>query len=124
MSVLNVTPMIAVADIDATSGVLCDCLGSEQSFRVEGYAYMRHAAGGIRVIEAPEEADMDDPARQVIVSIDTDDVDAYVVRPRAALEDLPEGRMCPPFDQPYQQREFLAIHGPVLFMADQDVRPR
>ncbi len=124
MTVLNVTPMIAVADIDAACVFLKDCLGFETGFRGEGYAWCHRDRGAIRVINAPPDADMDDPARQHIVYIDVDDVDQFYEQHRAALHALPAGHFRAPFDQPYAQRELHAIHGPFLFMVGQDIRER
>jgi catechol 2,3-dioxygenase-like lactoylglutathione lyase family enzyme len=124
MTVLNVTPMLAVADIDAACDFLRDCLGFDTSFRMEGYAWCHRDRGAIRLIEAEPGADMDDPARQHIVYIDVDDVDAFYKEHSAALDELPAGRFRAPFDQPYDQRELHAIHGPFLFMVGQDIRKR
>lgn len=123
MAVLNVTPMLAVADIDAAADFLQRCLGFRLTFRAESYAYLRQGAGGIRLIGAPPGADMDDPARQMIVYVDVDNVDAHWQTHRDALTELAPGRVRPPFDQPYRQREYHAIHGPFLFMVGQDIRP-
>ena len=122
--VLGVTPMLAVADIDAACRFLSDCLGFDTSHRMEGYAFCHRDGGAIRLIRAEPGADMDDPARQHIVYIDTDDVDAFHANHRAALEALPDGHFRPPFDQPHAQRELHAIHGPFLFMVGQDIRGR
>ena len=122
--VLNVTPMIAVADIDAACAFLRDCLGFDTSFRMEGYAHCYRDSGAVRVIEAGPGADMDDPARQHIVYVDVDDVDAFYREHRAALDALPKGHFRAPFDQDYDQRELHAIHGPFLFMVGQDIRDR
>ncbi|MEE3361144.1 MAG: VOC family protein [Pseudomonadota bacterium] len=121
MAVLNVTPMLAVADIDAAAKFLIDCLGFDLGVRMEGYAYMRSGNGGIRLIEAEPGCDMDDPARQHIVYIDVDDVDALYAAHQSAIEALPETHFRAPFNQPYNQREFHLIHGPFLFMVGQDL---
>ena len=122
MTVLNVTPMLAVANVDAACTFLRDCLGFETGFRQDNYAWCHRDGGAIRLIEAPSDADMNDPARQHIVYIDVDNVDDHYERHRAALDALPEGHFRAPFDQPYAQREFHAIHGPFLFMVGQDIR--
>ncbi|MDH3264677.1 MAG: VOC family protein, partial [Paracoccaceae bacterium] len=86
MAVSNVTPMLAVSDIDAACRFMSECLGFETRVRMEGYAYCASGAGAVRFIQAPPKADMDDPARQVTVYIDVDDVDALCAAHRAALE--------------------------------------
>ena len=124
MRLLGITPMLAVADISAAESFLAECLGFETTFRQDNYAFCRRAGGAIRLILAEPDADMDDPARQHIVYLDTDDVDGYFEAHREALEKLPEGHFRPPFDQPYMQREMHIIHGPFLFMVGQDIRDR
>jgi len=114
MTVRNVTPMLAVADIDQACAFLRDCLGFDVSFRMEGYAFCHRENGAVRLINAEPGADMDDPARQHIVYIDVDDADAFYDAHRSALDALPEGHFRAPFDQPYNQRELHAIHGPFL----------
>ena len=121
MTVRNVTPMLAVADIDAARAFLRDCLGFDVSFTMEGYAYCHRGNGAIRLINAEPGADMTDPARQHIVYIDVDDADAVYTEHKAALDALPDGYIRPPFDQPYNQREFHAIHGPFLFMVGHEI---
>ncbi len=122
--VLNVTPMIAVADIDAACEFLRDCLGFEVGFRMEGYAWCHRGDGAIRLLNADPNADMDDPARQHIIYSTVDDVDAFYDEHRAALDALPSGHFRAPFVRPYNQREFHAIHGPFLFMVGQDIRDK
>lgn len=116
MAVRNVTPMLAVADIDATRAFLRDCLGFDVSFTMEGYAFCHRDRGAIRLIEAPRDEDCHREAQQQIVYIDVDDVDAFYAEHKTALEALPERHFRAPFDQEYGQRELHAIHGPFLFM--------
>lgn len=124
MTVLDVTPMLAVSDVDAACDFLRDCLGFETGFRSVNYAWCHRDNGAIRLIEAEPGANMDDPARQHIVYIDVDDVDSFYAQHRTALDALPNGHFRAPFDQPYEQRELHAIHGPFLFMVGQDIRER
>ena len=57
--------------------------------------------------------------------IDVDDVDGLYESLKSGLADLPEGRVRPPFDQPYLQREFHVLDedGTLVFFG-QDIRPR
>lgn len=121
MTVRNVTPMLAVADIDAARAFLRDCLGFDVSFTMEGYAFCHREGGAIRLINAEPGADMDDPARQHIVYVDVDNVDAFYADHKDALDALPQGHFRAPFNQDYGQRELHAIHGPFLFMVGQDI---
>ncbi len=57
--------------------------------------------------------------------IDVDGIDELFESLHPGLANLPEGRVRPPFDQPYQQREFHVIDedGTLVFFG-QDIRPR
>ena len=121
MSVQDATSMIAVSDIDAACAFMRDCLGFETTHRSPGHAYCKRGGGAVRFLQAPKDADMDDPARQTTVYIDVEDTDAEFETYRGALEKLPKGKMRPPFDQPYGQREFHAIHEAILIMVGQRI---
>lgn len=120
--ILNVTPMLAVADIDASVAFVRDTLGFRVGWQDEGYAYLFRDSGAIRFVQAPPGTDMDDPARQVSVYVDVADVDAFYAENRAALDALPEGLFRAPFDQAYGQRELHVIHGPILFFFGQTIK--
>ena len=113
----DATAMLPVADIDAACAFMRDCLGFETTFRSDGHAYCESGDGAVRFINAPSDADMDDPARQLVVYLDCDDVDALWAKHSTAIMELPESHRRAPFDRPYGQREFHLIHGPFLFMA-------
>lgn len=119
--VYTVTPMLAVADIDAARNFLRDSLGFDVSYREDGYAYCHRGRGAVRLINAAPDADMEDAARQHSVHIDVDDVDAFYDAHREALEALPDGHFRVPINQTYGQCELHAIHGPFLFMVGQDM---
>lgn len=121
MTVLSVSPMLAVRDIDAACHFMETCLGFETAVRIEGYAFCHSDGVSVRFINAAEDADMDDSARQVAIYIDVDDVDTLYWRHKRALDALPEGQFRPPFDQDYGQREFHVIHGPFLFLVGQSL---
>jgi hypothetical protein len=69
----------------------------------------------VQLIRAPADADMNDPARQRVVHLDCDDVDALWQAHEAAIPALPENHRRAPFDRDCGQREFHLIHGPFLF---------
>lgn len=117
----NATAMLPVVDIDAACAFMRDCLGFETTFRVQGHAYCESGQGAVRFINAPPDADMDDPARQVVIYLDCDDVDALWAAHAKAISALPNSHRRAPFDREYGQREFHLIHGPFLFMAGQPI---
>ena len=93
MAVRNVTPMLAVADIDATRAFLRDCLGFDVSFTMEGYAFCHRDRGAIRLIEAPRDEDCHREAQQQIVYIDVDDVDAFYAEHKTAFPNVTSARL-------------------------------
>lgn len=113
----DATAMLAVADIDAACAFMTDCLGFETRLRISGHAYCCSGEGAVRFIQAPADADMGDPARQVVVYLDCEDVDALWQKHKTAIAKLPESHRRAPYDRDYGQREFHLIHGPFLFMA-------
>ncbi|MTI03536.1 hypothetical protein, partial [Roseibium sp. RKSG952] len=57
--------------------------------------------------------------------IDVEGIDELYEELRSGLDDLPEGRVRAPFDQPYLQREFHVLDedGTLIFFGE-DIRPR
>ncbi|SHH57369.1 VOC family protein [Marivita hallyeonensis] len=122
MTVRTLAPMLPVADIDAARDFLRDCLGFEETYRDDNHSYCERDNGVIRLINAPPDADMDDPARQLVIYMDVDDADDIYAKHKNALEALPDRHFRAPFDRPYGQREFHAIHGPFLFMVGHKIK--
>lgn len=52
--------------------------------------------------------------------VDVKGIDSLFESLRPGLEELPEGRVRPPFDQPYQQREFHVLDedGTLVFFGE------
>lgn len=124
MKALRSTPSLPVADIPAAEAFVRDCLGFETVYREEKHALCQRDAAFVRFINAPPDADMDDPDRQLVIYIDVDDVEAFHDAHRSALEALPARHFRAPFDQPYGQREMHVIHGPFLFILGQPTQQR
>ncbi len=118
----DATAMLPVVDIDAACAFMRDCLGFETAFRSESHAYCESGNGAVRFINAPPDADMDDPARQIVIYLDCDDIGAIWHSHQAAIAKLPDSHRRAPFDRLYGQREFHLIHGPFLFMAGQPIK--
>ena len=116
MKALRSTPSLPLNDIPAAEAFLRDCLGFEVAHRDGDHVVMQRDAAWVRLIKASPDADMDDPARQLVLYIDVDDVDAFFAGYARALEALPAEHFKAPFDQPYGQREMHVIHGPFLFI--------
>ena len=113
----DATAMLPVADIPAACAFVRDCLGFEVQMHGDTHAYCHSGDGAVRFIQAPPDADMDDPARQIVIYLDCDDADALWAVHSDAIHALPESHRRAPFDREYGMREFHLIHGPFLFMA-------
>ena len=110
-----VTPFVLCSDLSEALRFY-EMLGFDCSYRADspGYAYVRSSSGAIRLLETA--LDLTDEARQQMVYVDVPDVDAWWEGRRSALESLPEGRVRPPFDRDYGQREVHVIHEATLLM--------
>lgn len=108
----QVTPMIWVGDIDAAVSFY-GRLGFAPGVVMEGaYAFVRRDAVALRMLRAhdPEALRGNEEAHQ-LVYIDVDDVDALYHELSETLAALPEGRVRPPHDREYGQREFHVLDG-------------
>lgn len=112
----NASAMLPVADIPAACAFIRDCLGFNVFMHGDTHAYCESGGGAVRFIQAPPDADMDDPDRQIVIYFDCDDVDALWATHADAITALPETLRSAPSDQTYGVREFHLIHGPFLFM--------
>ena len=67
-----------------------------------GYAYCEGQGLALRILEVSPEAKIGEQ----MIYIDVNEIDQYFATLRPVLDALPEGRVRPPFDQDYGQREF------------------
>lgn len=93
-------------DLAGALELFCDVLGFELKFRRDDYAYIELGGCGMRMLEEPARRLVADGKARVTVCIDVADVDALYSRLLPALAKLPPGRVEPPKDMPYGQREF------------------
>ncbi len=123
--ILQLTPFVLCSSLQKQIDFYCDLLGFACGFRQDNYAFLSLGPVAIRLLECPPREDRRQLGDEQSFYIDVDDVDALYETLRAGLESLPEGRVRPPFDQPYQQREFHVIDedGTLVFFG-QDIRPR
>lgn len=115
----DVTPLLAVADVDAACAFMEGCLGFRTGFRMPGFAWCGRDGGAIRFIAAKPGVDVENPALQVAIYIDADDVDALWAEHADAILALPDTHRQPPADTDHGQREFVLVHGPFMFVAGQ-----
>ncbi|KIT16068.1 VOC family protein [Jannaschia aquimarina] len=106
----GITPFTLVPDLKQAIAFY-EALGLTCTFRGEedGYAYMRSAGGGIRLLENPDFAAQ--TGLQHMVYVDVPDVDAFWAERRGFLATLPDGHVRAPFDTDYGQRE-VHVFGP------------
>lgn len=114
---LRVTPFLLVADMDRALRFYVDVLGFEARVRSADYAFVIRDAAALRLIPPGPGVDLSDPARQIHCYIDVRDVDALHAECAPRLAGLPKGRVRPPFDTAYGQREFHVIDEDVTLLS-------
>lgn len=115
-SMTQITPFVLTADLDNALRFFTEILGFECSFRADNYAFVRRDAVAIRLIEVGAEIDLHDERRQNSCYIDVDGLDDLYAELKPQLDTLPPGRVRPPFDQDYGQREFHVIDEDALLI--------
>ncbi len=124
-SILQLTPFVLCSSLQNQIDFYCDRLGFSCGFRQDNYAFLSRGPVAIRLLECPPRDDGKLLGEEQSFYIDVEGVDALYDSLKPALEGLPNGRVRPPFDQPYQQREFHVIDedGTLIFFGE-DIRPR
>ena len=103
----QITPFVMVRDLDRAIDFYTNILGYECTFKMDDiYAFIRRDAAPIRLLKAGDNFDLSNPLTQQSLYIDVDDVDELYAELKPKLDTLAEGRVRPPFTQPYDQREF------------------
>ncbi|WP_170329122.1 bleomycin resistance protein [Ruegeria arenilitoris] len=123
--ILQLTPFVLCSSLQKQIDFYCDRLGFSCGFRQDNYAFLSLGTVAIRLLECPPRDDGLPLGDDQSFYIDVDGIDELYESLGPRLADLPEGRVRPPFDQPYQQREFHVIDedGTLVFFG-QDIRPR
>ncbi len=124
-SILQLTPFVLCSSLQNQIDFYCDRLGFSCGFRQDNYAFLSRGPVAIRLLECPPRDDGKLLGEEQSFYIDVEGVDALYDSLKPELEGLPNGRVRPPFDQPYQQREFHVIDedGTLIFFGE-DIRPR
>ncbi len=122
---LHLTPFVLCSSLDAQIAFYCRRLKFECGFRQDNYAFLSQGPIAIRLLECPPRKDGKPLGDSQSYYIDVEGIDALYDRLKDGLSDLPKGRVRPPFDQPYLQREFHVIDedGTLIFFGE-DIRPR
>lgn len=101
--IVQITPFVFTRDITASCAFF-DSIGFTPTHLMQdpGYAYCEGHGHALRLLQISPEAELGEQ----MIYLDVDEVDAFYKTLRPALDALPEGRVRPPFNQPYGQREF------------------
>ncbi len=123
--VLQITPFVLCASLEAQIDFYCRRLGFECGFKQDNYAFLSRGSVAVRLLECPPRTDGKPLGDNQSFYIDVKGIDALYDSLKDGLSDLPEGRVRPPFDQPYLQREFHVLDedGTLIFFGE-DIRPR
>lgn len=118
MRLRQITPFVCCSDLARTIGFYCDTLESTLGFQADNYAFVLRDDVAVRLIEV--EQNVDTAAQQNSFYIDVKGLDALYQEMKPALDDLPEGRVRPPFNQDYGQREFHVLDpdGTLVFFGE------
>ena len=106
MRLTQITSFVPCTDLGQQVAFFRDVLGFTVGFEAENYAFLRRDDVAVRPLEVWAEVDLSHPERENCFYIDVQDIDAIYAGMKPALDSLPEGRVRPPFNQDYGQREF------------------
>ena len=108
MTILAAGPIVAVRDLRRTHAFYRDVLGFAGEAPAEGEVFMvmRRDGAMVHFTLSDDEKVLSATANHMCMHVWLDDLDGFYRRHADALKALPAGRVRPPFDQPYGQREF------------------
>lgn len=112
MTMLKCTPIFPVADLAHAGEWFVRCLGFIAHKVGDTTVHLSRDSVNIRLILKAEDMDMTDPRRQQSMYIDVENVDAFYVAHKDALEK--DGDDYAPFDRPYGMREMHIIYESLL----------
>jgi len=106
MRLTQITPFVPCTRLGPQVAFYRDVLGFSVGFEAEGYAFLRRDDIAVRLVQVFEDVDLTAASRQGAFYIDVNDLNAVYSEMAPRLNSLPDGRVRPPFTQPYGQREF------------------
>lgn len=117
----QITPFVLCSDLQAQIDFYRDRLGFSVTFQAENYAFLRWDRVAIRLLECPPRPDGRALGDDQSFYIDVKGIDALYKALQPRLDELPDGRVRTPFDQPYGQREFHVLDedGALVFFGEQ-----
>ena len=102
----QVTPFVPCTSLEQQIGFYRDILGFSVGFQAENYAFIRRDDVALRLVEVWDTVDLSHPERETSFYINVAGLDDLFASMKPKLDTLSEGRVRPPFDQDYGQREF------------------
>lgn len=106
MRLTQITPFVPCTSLDRQIAFYRDVLGFRVGYQADNYAFLRRDAVAVRLLEVDRDVDLSHPEREGSFYVDVEGLDALYADMKPALDRLAEGRVRPPFDQAYGQREF------------------
>ena len=103
---VQITPFVLCSNKQASIDFFEGVLGLACTYSAGNYAFLRRDNAAIRLLEVLPERELHDRRSQNHVYIDVDDVDGLYAELKPELDKLPQGRVRPPFNTEYGQREF------------------
>jgi len=100
-----ISPIVYVCDLDRAIDFYVRVLGFHVGASMEGYAYIVREGVAIRLITSSGDSSRSEQSCYICV----ENIDELYAELKPQLDLLAEGRVKPPFDQPYGQREFHVI---------------
>ncbi|WP_419738160.1 VOC family protein [Ruegeria sp.] len=96
-SILQLTPFVLCSSLQNQIDFYCDRLGFSCGFQQDNYAFLSRGPVAIRLLECPPRDDGKLLGEEQSFYIDVEGVDALYDSLKPGLEDLPDGRVRPPF---------------------------
>ena len=124
MTLKQITPFVPCPVLERQIAFYRDTLGFTVGFQADNYAFLRRDAAAVRLIEVSPEVDLAHPERQGSFYIDVEGIDALYHSMKPQLSSLPAGRVRPPFNQDYGQREFHVADEDCTLVVSGEALPR
>ncbi len=106
MRLKQITPFVLCSSLENQIAFYTRKLGFTLGFQADNYAFLQRDAAAIRLIGELEGVDLSVPERENSFYVDVEDIDALYAELEPELSQLAPGRVRPPFNQDYGQREF------------------
>ncbi len=100
-----ISPIVYVSDLERAIDFYLHTLGFQVGASMEGYAYIIREDVAVRLIASSDGSSSGEQSCYICV----ENIDELYAELKPQLDLLADGRVRPPFDQPYGQREFHVI---------------